>query len=515
VTVGSSNANAPLLGQVVADRYFVEQHLGEGGMGTVYRARHITLEKQVALKVLHGEFSRKEDLVERFLQEAKAASRIRNAHVIDITDFGMTAEGFVFFAMEYLQGKDLHALMKEATDRGELLPWPRSEQIFLQVCEALSAAHGQGIIHRDLKPENVFLVEGTGRADFVKLLDFGIAKVETEAGQDGERKLTKTGMLFGTPEYMAPEQARGEKPDHRVDVYAMGCLLFQLLTGTVPFKADSFMAILSLHMIEPVPEISYELLARSGAPTGILAVVRRALEKDREQRYASIAELSSAIREASNSLSAVAALPQQTPRRKHPTTGVEHWTGSVRQIDDLVEEEEAEAAAQEHVAGKSKGLIAAAALLVLAGGGVAFTLLLRNSERIEAAEPSESSSEVRALPPTGGSSPEAGVVTTDSVEKAGAGAIGHDGANRPVRPERGGVRQIENKPAERASEAATEDSPAAQVRPKVEDGKAPVVDVQADDKPKREGNDSGPKEQKPDDESPGEPALMRPPEFGG
>tara|TARA_R110002096_G_scaffold77896_1_gene183127 strand:- start:25357 stop:26865 length:1509 start_codon:yes stop_codon:yes gene_type:complete len=374
---------------VVADRYFVEEHLGEGGMGTVYKARHITLEKKVALKVLHGEFSRKQDLVDRFLQEAKAASSIRNEHVIDITDFGVTAEGYVFFAMEYLEGRDLHSELRKIVASGELFPWGRAQEIFLQVCEALSAAHAKGIIHRDLKPENIFLVEGTGREDYVKLLDFGIAKVQsTGDGDEGERKLTKTGMLFGTPEYMAPEQARGEKPDHRVDVYAMGCLLFQFLTGTVPFKADSFMAILTQHMIEPVPEISVDLLRRSGAPSGVLGIVEKALAKDRDQRFSTIREFAEAVASVGDqSGAAVAPGAKRSAREtalvgraKRPTTE-SAWTGSVRQISDIVEDVvAADAVAAAEVDEKTKSstrlIVGVVAALALAGGGFAIATMV-------------------------------------------------------------------------------------------------------------------------------------------
>src|SRR5204863_3759385 len=152
----------PLLGMVLAGRYSIEKKLGEGGMGAVYLATHNLLEKQVALKVLHGEFARKADLVERFMQEARAASRIRHENVIDISDFGATPEGLVFFAMELLQGHDLHEEVTRARLAGQLLPFERSKRIFLQICSALSAAHARGIIHRDLKPENVFLVEFLG-----------------------------------------------------------------------------------------------------------------------------------------------------------------------------------------------------------------------------------------------------------------------------------------------------------------------------------------------------------------
>ena len=177
----------PLLGATIADRYKVIKKLGEGGMGAVYLAQHMVLEKHVALKVLHGEFARKQDLVERFMQEAKAASRIRHENVIDISDFGATPDGLVFFAMELLQGHDLHEEIARARLSGHLLPWSRTKKIFLQICAALSAAHARGIIHRDLKPENVYLVEFLGAPDFVKLLDFGIAKLTDVSSEEGGR----------------------------------------------------------------------------------------------------------------------------------------------------------------------------------------------------------------------------------------------------------------------------------------------------------------------------------------
>ncbi len=283
----------PLLGQTLAGRYVIIRKLGEGGMGAVYLATHTLLEKQVALKVLHSEFSRKPDLVERFMQEAKSASRIRHENVIDISDFGATPEGLVFFAMELLTGHDLHEEVARARLAGQLLPWARTKKIFLQVCAALHAAHGKGIVHRDLKPENIYLVHFLGDPDFVKLLDFGIAKL-TEVNEGG-RKLTKTGMLFGTPEYMSPEQARGEHVDHRVDVYAMGCILFQLVTGKVPFEAENFMGVLSLHLTEPPPAIPAEVFDRIGAPREIASVIEKALAKDRNVRWQSIEELATAV----------------------------------------------------------------------------------------------------------------------------------------------------------------------------------------------------------------------------
>ncbi|MEO7730043.1 MAG: serine/threonine-protein kinase, partial [Kofleriaceae bacterium] len=293
-----SSQTDPLLGQTLAGRYLIAKKLGEGGMGAVYLATHNLLEKQVALKVLHGEFARKPDLVERFMQEAKSASRIRHENVIDISDFGSTPEGLVFFAMELLKGHDLHEEVARARLAAQLLPWERSKKIFLQICAALNAAHALGIVHRDLKPENIYLDDFLGEPDFVKLLDFGIAK-QTEVAE-GDRKLTKTGMLFGTPEYMSPEQARGESMiDARVDVYAMGCILYQLVTGRVPFEAENFMGVLSLHLTEPPAVIPPEVFDSIGAPRALWGVIDQALAKDRNLRFPSIEELARAVRRVS------------------------------------------------------------------------------------------------------------------------------------------------------------------------------------------------------------------------
>jgi len=231
------------------------------------------------------------------MQEAKSASRIRHENVIDISDFGTTPEGLVFFAMELLKGHDLHEEVARARLAGELLPWSRSKKIFLQICSALVAAHGHGIIHRDLKPRERVPDRLPRRARLREAADFGIAKL-TEVDEGG-RKLTKTGMLFGTPEYMSPEQARGENVDHRVDVYAMGCILFQLVTGKVPFEADNFMGVLSLHLTEPPPSIPVEVFDRIGAPARSPRVIDKALQKDRDQRWSSILELANAVRQVS------------------------------------------------------------------------------------------------------------------------------------------------------------------------------------------------------------------------
>ena len=386
----------PLVGSELAGRYTIGRKLGEGGMGAVYLATHMILEKQVALKVLHGEFARKPDLVERFMQEAKAASRIRHENVIDISDFGATPEGFVFFAMELLQGHDLHDEIARARVAGNLLPWSRTKKIFLQICSALTAAHAKGIVHRDLKPENIYLVEFLGDPDFVKLLDFGIAKL-TDAADEGGRKLTKTGMLFGTPEYMSPEQARGEQVDHRVDIYAMGCILFQLVTNRVPFEAENFMGVLSMHLTEPPPSISPVVFEQIGAPQELAGVIDRALEKDRSQRWQTIDELANAVRAVCGDpiptgittarAANVSSPPQTTLRRPHTPSSAggtpsaivpegtgrvkTQWTGSLNVPEVPVDD-------ARRATSKLPFLIAA---VILIGGGIAAALVIMDSKQ--------------------------------------------------------------------------------------------------------------------------------------
>ena len=238
----------PLVGATVVGRYKVVRRIGEGGMGVVYEAEHIALGKHVALKVLRDDFTRKADLVERFKQEARSASIIGHENIIDVSDFGITEGGGIFFAMELLRGEDLADVLQRETR----LPLDRTVRIVGQMCRALHAAHQKGIIHRDLKPENVFLVQKEERRDVVKVLDFGIAKMTTLDAEG--RRLTQTGVIFGTPEYMAPEQARGQTLDLRVDIYATGVMLYEMLAGQVPFTGESFMAILTQHLFsEPRP----------------------------------------------------------------------------------------------------------------------------------------------------------------------------------------------------------------------------------------------------------------------
>ncbi|RLB48687.1 MAG: hypothetical protein DRJ42_22660, partial [Deltaproteobacteria bacterium] len=287
----SIDPNDPLVGLVLGGRYRVIKAIGEGGMGIVYEGVHEVIEKKVAIKVLRDDFSKRPEVVERFRQEAKSASRIGHEHIVDISDFGETPNGQSYFVMEFLAGADLADILAA---EGTIAP-ARAVNIIIQCCKALGAAHAKGIIHRDMKPENIFLTSRDDEPDFVKIVDFGIAKmsdIETD-GAPG-RKLTKTGMIFGTPEYMSPEQAAGKPLDHRVDVYALGVILFEMLTGRVPFVGDTFMGILTQHMFEDIPAL--EVVNPNVQCSEELAVViYKTMSKDADERYPDMPALGRAV----------------------------------------------------------------------------------------------------------------------------------------------------------------------------------------------------------------------------
>jgi serine/threonine-protein kinase len=265
----------PFVGKVIDGRYEIQARVGEGGMGVVYKSRQISIDRIIALKMLNQQMAGDPTWVQRFYNEAKACSRLQHPNTIRMFDFGQTSDGRLFMTMEFLDGISLRAALQS----GPLAP-QRVVKILIQCCASLAEAHSIGIIHRDIKPDNVFLLNMAGTPDFVKLLDFSVAKL-----LEGDRMKTQAGVVFGTPQYMSPEQGRGLPLDARSDLYALGILAFEMLTGTVPFNDDNPMTVIHMHLHGTVPAMSDRV------PPSVQQIVRRALEKDPSRRYQSAGEM--------------------------------------------------------------------------------------------------------------------------------------------------------------------------------------------------------------------------------
>jgi serine/threonine protein kinase len=269
----------PMIGSVVGQRYRIVSRIGVGGMGAVYRAEHTMMRRDLAIKVLLPELGGKEEFARRFEREAESASRLTHPNIISVSDFGNTADGSLFLVMEFLAGDALSALIAQGP-----LSRERAVNIIRQVLRGLDHAHGAGVVHRDLKPDNIMLVERDGQRDVVKILDFGIAKI-TEPVSGGEA-LTQAGVIFGTPEYLSPEQALGEAVDARADLYAAGVILYEMLAGRRPFESDDKVKIISMHLAHAPPRIR-EVAPSVEVPVALEQVILQALEKSRENRFAS------------------------------------------------------------------------------------------------------------------------------------------------------------------------------------------------------------------------------------
>jgi eukaryotic-like serine/threonine-protein kinase len=283
-----SHFQAPsLIGEVLDGRYKITRKLGEGGMGEVFAAEHVHIEKRFAVKLLRPEIVSNAEAVQRFRQEARSASSIGHRNIIAIEDFGQLPDGRIYMCMELLNGAALNDLIQTPIAVDRLL------NILIQTGHGLAAAHAKGIIHRDMKPENIFVTIGVNQEDVPKLLDFGIAKV---AGNDGQNNLTRTGTIFGTPFYMAPEQALGNPVDARTDVYAMGVIMYEMFAGSLPFQGESFMGILTQHITtEPEPVAQRAAKAGRQLPMGLAEIITRCMQKNPAQRYGTMDELVNAL----------------------------------------------------------------------------------------------------------------------------------------------------------------------------------------------------------------------------
>jgi serine/threonine protein kinase len=324
-----------LIGRTIAGKYTIESYIGAGAMGAVYKARQAALDKVLAIKVLHRELTNDESFTARFKREAKAASRLDHPNSMRVVDFGSEPDGLLYIAMEHLDGRDLLQVIVE--------DWPLSGQriatILAQALAALAVAHDMGVVHRDLKPENIMILRGVNDeglpADVVKVCDFGIAKITQHrmAGNtDAGGPLTAQGLVVGTPEYMSPEQGRGESLDLRSDLYSMGVILYQLLTGRVPFEAESALGIVFKHVTEePVPPSSIN-------PTidrRLEAICLKAMRKRREDRQQSAREMRAELKTMSDGSMSILVptsspsavddtlpLPAMTDARTSPGVGV-------------------------------------------------------------------------------------------------------------------------------------------------------------------------------------------------
>lgn len=274
----------PMVDRVLGQRYRIVRRVGEGGMGCVYEARHATLGRRCALKVLRPELLADADAAARFRREAVAAGGLDHPNIVAVLDVGQDADGTAFLVMEYLDGRDLRHLLQEV----RILPVARCIHIFRQICDAAGTAHAHGIVHRDLKPENVLLVHLGADPDHVKVLDFGVSKLAAAS-----QKLTRTGFALGTPEYMSPEQALGRSDvDHRTDIYAIGVMLYEAVTGRAPISGRTPTEVLARLFAEtPVPA---RQLNPNVAPA-LDAIIARAIDKERENRFESCAALSAAL----------------------------------------------------------------------------------------------------------------------------------------------------------------------------------------------------------------------------
>ncbi len=283
---GQPQRQGELVGERLFGDYVIARKLGEGGMGAVYLARQEAINQELAIKVLHGQAAQSAEIIERFNREARVISMLTHPNIIRVFVFGRTPNNLMYMAMEYVKGREL---------REEMRKGPLDEldaiKVMKQTCSALQEAHDLDIVHRDLKPDNILLTEFRGESMFVKILDFGIAKITNQEGQ--EKQLTQAGIVYGTPEYLSPEQAQAKPLDHRTDIYSLGVMLYEIMVGKVPYQSASAVEVLTMHVFnEPTPPSQ---VAPHRVSPSMEAIIMKAMAKKPEDRYQSALEFFSAL----------------------------------------------------------------------------------------------------------------------------------------------------------------------------------------------------------------------------
>jgi hypothetical protein len=358
----SASTTADLLGAIVAERYHILKKLGEGGMGTVYLAEHVKMGRKAALKVMNPGMNTDADAIARFNREAANASRLNHPNVCAIYDFGETSDGLIYLAMEFIEGESLTSLI----EKNGYLAAPRAASIIHQAADALAVAHDYGIVHRDLKPDNIMIAKDRDGADVVKVVDFGIAKASSSDAQ----KVTKTGLVVGTPEYMSPEQLAGDKLDGRSDIYSLGLVAFNCLTGLLPFPSETAQEAMIMRLTD-LPKTLAEMKPDVEWPAELQAVMDRVLARDADERYQKSDEFGRDISKAVENMPAAVAAAAGTmvmgaPVAELPKTRMAPKGGATAKIEAPAPAPVAVAPAK-----KSPVMMIAAAVVILAGGGAA------------------------------------------------------------------------------------------------------------------------------------------------
>ncbi len=391
----SASATDDLLGSILAERYHILKKLGEGGMGAVYLAEHVKMGRKAALKVMNPGMNTDADAIARFNREAANASRLNHPNVCAIYDFGETADGLIYLAMEFIEGESLTSLI----EKNGSLAAPRAANIIHQAADALAVAHDYGIVHRDLKPDNIMIAKDRDGADVVKVVDFGIAKASSSDAQ----KVTKTGLVVGTPEYMSPEQLAGDKLDGRSDIYSLGLVAFNCLTGLLPFPSNTAQEAMIMRLTDH-PKTLTEMRPDIAWPAELQTVMDRVLARDAEERYQKSDEFGRDISKAVENMPAAIAANEGTMVMGAPAAAAALPKTRMAPKGGATAKVEAAAPAPVTVAAPAKKspvmMIAAAAVVIVGIGGAAMFMKKGDAPPVktDAAAPNNAAGSLGAPP---------------------------------------------------------------------------------------------------------------------